>query len=199
MSKFEILKLLGRGRSREVIPVLDRTSQIEQIAINASKIWFDRKGNSENKIRRYREAAEKLLPLLTSKLLEDPDFYRRLGLDVNMRVLQLLSELVPKQKSEEFQSSSEHRVIAGYLNDLGKHNGLIPFEQNGGEFTSIHSDSAVRLLRSRSTMPQYLLDDIFEENIGLPPKRDRPGVPLEKKYEDVVRAPGEQRDRKSVV
>ena len=193
MSKFELLKFLGRGRSREVIPVLDRTAQIEQIAINASKIWFDRKGNSENKIRRYREAAEKLLPLLTSKLLEDPDFYRRLGLDVNMRVLQLLSELVPKQKSEEFQSSSEHRVIAGYLNDLGKHNGLIPFEQNGGDSTSMHSDSAVRLLRSRSTMPQYLLDDIFEENIGLPPKRDRPGVPLEKKYEDVVRAPGEQR------
>ena len=183
MPNFETLRLLGR-RNQKDAPVLGVSDSIIQITKDALDILVQGKGSPEAKRKRYRKEAERLLDLITSKLLEDPDFYRQVDPDVNMRALRLLNELVPKQKSEEFQSSPEHRVIAGYLNDLGKHNRLIPLEQNGGDSTSIYSDLAVRRIRSESRMPSYYLDNIFGENIGRPPERDKHSSNLPMKLSD---------------
>lgn len=198
MSKFEILKFLGKGRSSEGTPVLDKPVQIAQIALNAPQIWHNR-GNPESRNRRYREEAEKLLGFMTPELVNDPNFYGELDPKTHIRVLELLSIFIPAVKPEKFESIPGNAIIVNYLKGLVRHKGLISPGQNGDDVTSVdYVDSAVRIIRSEPSikMPKYYLDSIFREDVGLPPKHDRPGVPLEKKYEDVVRAPGEQRKPK---
>ena len=173
MSKFELLKFLGRGRRAEGTPVLDKTAQIEKIALNAGKIWFDRK---KNKIERYRTEAEKLLSLITPELLEDSSFYGRFTPNAHIRVLQLLNEFVPKGKSEEFQSGPSHEIVFSYLVGLIGHKGLISPDQNGVDTMSMDNvNMAVRRLHSESGMPKYYLDAIFGENVGVFPERDLRG------------------------
>lgn len=197
MSKFEFLKFLGRGHRAELTPSLDKSAQIAQIALNAPQIWHNR-GNPESRNRRYREEAEKLLGFMTPELVNDPNFYGELDPKTHIRVLELLRKFIPDVKPEKFESIPGNAVIVNYLKGLVRHKGLISSEQNGDDITSVdYVDSAVRRIRSGSRIPKYYLDSVFGENIGLPPKHDRPGVPLEKKYEDVVRTPGEQQRPKN--
>lgn len=179
----------------EALSDFDKSLQpIEGIACLAPKIWIDRKGAKHS---RYNAEAEKILPFITPELLEDPNFYSNLSRNTHIRVLQLLSTFVPDLESEEFNGDPTHAIIVSYLNGFVQHKELLFSEQNGNHFMSKDLKSknqAVNLLRVESGMPQYYLDNIFGENVGRPPERNRPEIPLVKKsYSDVVRAPGEQR------
>lgn len=202
MPRIEFPKFLGRGHRAEITPVLDKTAKIKDIAINASKIWFDRRIKDNDRKSRYMVAAQELLNLLNPDFLKNPKFYNDLSPDTHIRVLQLLSEFVPTVKSEEFQSSRTHRVVVNYLVGLIDHKGFISAEQNGVDSTPMDDiNSAVCRIRSESRMPQYYLDDIFGENVGRPPERDKRGdnesrvISLDH-YRKVVKAPGEQRKQK---
>lgn len=196
MPRIEFLKFLGRRNKAELTPALDKTAQITQIALDAQKIWFDRRIKDKDRESCYKAEAEKLLGFMTPELLNDPNFYGGLDPKTHIRVLELLSIFIPDVKPEKFESIPGNVVIVSYLKGLVRHKGLISEEQNGDDVLYVdYDDSAVRIIRSEPTikMPKYYLDSIFREDVGLPPKHDRPGVRLEKKYEHVVRAPGEQR------
>lgn len=138
------------------------------------------------------------MQLISPEFLEASNFYEKLSQDSHSRVLQLLSTFVPDQsKYEDFQTSPTHEVLVSYLIGFVRHNPLFSHEEINGVKSMDTINKAVRYLRTESGMPPYYLNSVFKENIGRAPERDRPGVPLGKKYEDVVRAPGEQRKPKS--